>query len=176
MQNGQVQRLPDAMQNCCFVSEVKGVHGADEEILALADFDPMGTAVVDLDQWGAMLNGFEPVADSTAHIELLPSKPASSDLRCYRSSSSSAQLAVFSEIYYSPVWRAYIDGKPADYMRADYVLRAMVVPAGEHLIEFRNEAPRLHRLDRLTLCVSIFTLLAMVASVVLVYRRGRKQQ
>ena len=52
------------------------------------------------------------------------------------------QLAVFSEIYYAPGWQATIDGQPADHFRADWILRAMRVPAGEHTIvfEFRPQA------------------------------------
>ena len=93
----------------------------------------------------------------------------------YNSHSTSEQLAVFSEIHYEPDWFAYIDGKPAEYIRANYVLRAMVIPAGDHVIEFKNEAPRMHKLDNVTLIISIITLLAMVGAVVLVYRRKKEE-
>ena len=92
----------------------------------------------------------------------------------YESHSATEQLAVFSEIYYAPDWFAYIDGKPAEYLRANYVLRAMVIPAGDHVIEFKNEAPRMHKLDNITLIVSIITLLLMAGAVVLVYRKKEK--
>ena len=80
---------------------------------------------------------------------------------------------MFSETHYAPDWRAYIDGQPAEYIRANYVLRAMVVPAGDHVIEFRNEAPRLHRLDNVTLVVSLLSLLAMAGAIVFVYRKKK---
>ena len=53
----------------------------------------------------------------------------------YESQSSSDGLAVFSEIYY-PGWEATIDGKPANILRVDYILRALEIPAGTHVVEF----------------------------------------
>jgi uncharacterized membrane protein YfhO len=54
----------------------------------------------------------------------------------YTSKTSSEQLAVFSEIYYQPGWKASVDGQPAAHFRADWTLRAMLVPAGTHQIVF----------------------------------------
>jgi uncharacterized membrane protein YfhO len=57
----------------------------------------------------------------------------------YVSSSSAQRLAVFSEIFFDKGWNAYIDGKPVPYFRTDYVLRGMVIPPGDHMVEFRFE-------------------------------------
>ena len=167
MQNGQVQRLPEALGNCWFVNEVKAVGSPDEEILALNTINPAVTAVVDTSRLSLLSSHF--AVDSNDFIELEPTKPYNPDQLRYRSHSANERLAVFSEIYYKPDWFAYIDGKPAEYVQANYVLRAMVVPAGDHVIEFKNEAPRMHKLDNITMIVSIVTLLAMVCAVVLVY-------
>ena len=101
-------------------------------------------------------------------------KPYNPDYVVYKSKSSKDQLAVFSEVYYAPDWRAYIDGKPADYFRANYILRAMVIPAGEHKIEFKNEAPLLHKLDKIAIICSILFVLAVAGSLVLYYRKPKK--
>ena len=172
-QNGQVQRLPDdqVLGNCWFVQEVKPVGNANEEILALNDINPAVTAVIDTSKYSVQRSAFG--ADTTATIALEPQKEESADYRKYVSHSNSDQLAVFSEIHYAPDWRAYIDGKPAEYLCADFVLRAMFVPAGNHVIEFKNEAPLFHRLDNIGLIVSIITLLAMIAAIVLCYRPFR---
>lgn len=174
MQNGQVQRNPYALGSCWFVSEVKGVGSADEEILALNTLNPAVEAVVDTSRW--KVGSGKWMVDSLATIVLDNQGFESSDYRRYVSHSSCEQLAVFSEIYYKPDWFAYIDGQPADYIQADYVLRAMVVPAGDHVIEFRNEAPRLHKLDNITLIISILTLIAMVGTALLVYRKKKEDE
>ena len=165
-QDGNVQRNPDALGNCWFVNEVKAVGSPNEEILALNDLDPARTAVVDTSAFH--VSNLAISADSTATIALEPQRIASADYRKYVSHSSTDQLAVFSEIHYAPDWFAYIDGKPAEYFRANFILRAMLIPAGDHVIEFKNEAPRLHKLDTLNLIISIFTLLAIVGAAVFV--------
>ena len=170
VQNGQVQRNPEALGNCWFVREVKAVGSADEEIMALNSINPAVTAVVDTSLWTVG----QCMTDSTATIALELLGAQSADYRRYVSHSAVDQLVVFSEIHYAPDWFAYIDGKPAEYIRADYVLRAMVIPAGDHVIEFVNKAPRLHKLDTLTLIASILTLLTMAGSVVLVFRKRKK--
>ena len=172
LQNGQVQRFPDALGNCWFVQEVKPVGSPNEEILALNGIDPAVTAVVDTSKFSIQTSAFG--ADTTATIALEPQKEESADYRKYISHSNSDQLAVFSEIHYAPDWFAYIDGKPADYFRANYVLRAMFIPAGNHVIEFKNEAPLFHRLDNIGFVVSIITILLMAGAITLCYAPFRK--
>ena len=48
-------------------------------------------------------------------------------------------LLLLSEVYYPAGWNAYIDGKPAQIYRADYFLRALMVPKGVHEIEMKFE-------------------------------------
>ena len=84
------------------------------------------------------------------------------------------QLAVFSEVYYAPDWRAYIDGEPAEYIRANYILRAMVIPAGDHVIEFRCEAPGLYRLITVNIIFGILLVLAIAGGIFFVYRKKKK--
>lgn len=174
LQNGQVQRLPDALGNCWFVQEVKPVGNPNEEILALNNIDPAVTAVVDTSKFSIRASAFG--ADTTATIVLEPQKEESADYRKYIYHSNSDQLAVFSEIHYAPDWFAYIDGKPADYFRANYVLRAMFVPAGDHVIEFKNEAPLFNKLDNIGLIVSIITILLMAGGIILCYAPFRKKE
>ncbi len=128
-------RNPYAFGNAWFVPSIDVVENADEEILALDIKNPLDVAVVDK-RFSADINGFTPQVDSAASIVLDTYKP---NRLVYSSKSTSEQLAVFSEIYYQPGWKAYIDGNPADHFRADWTLRAMRIPAGEHEVVFEFE-------------------------------------
>lgn len=123
---------PFAYGNAWFVPEVKIVPNADAEIAALNEIDPRRIAVVD-ERFAADLEGFTPSSDSTAQIMLTAYRP---NRLTYISETATDQLAVFSEIYYQPGWRATIDGQPASHFRADWTLRAMIVPQGKHEIVF----------------------------------------
>ena len=125
-------RNPFAFGNAWFVDKVEVVENADAEIAALNTINPLTTAVVDK-RFANEVKGFTPQLDSTATITLDSYRP---NKLVYTTKTNSEQLAVFSEIYYQPGWEATIDGKPASHFRADWILRAMLVPAGEHQIVF----------------------------------------
>ncbi len=116
-----------------FVENVKIVENANAEITAVQNFSPDVTAVVD-QRFNDQIFKFE--KDTAAVIELTDYKP---NELTYQTKTNSDQLAVFSEIYYAKGWNAYIDGKLSPHLRADYVLRAMKIPAGEHKIVFKFE-------------------------------------
>jgi len=146
-----------AMGNAWFAKEIKMVDNADQEIDALKGFDPAQTTVVDK-RFADQLKGFNPVADSTAGIKLTEYKP--NKLK-YTYKTTADQLVVFSEIYYAKGWNAYIDGKITPHLRADYVLRAMVVPAGKHEIEFRFEPKVYFTGEKISFASSLLLILLM---------------
>lgn len=121
-----------AYGNAWFVREARTVENADAEMAALQSIDPRYTAVVDR-RFSSQLEGFTPDVDSTASIALLSYEPVK---LVYRTSAQSEQLAVFSEIYYPYGWQAFIDGQPVEHFRADWILRGLRIPAGEHRVEF----------------------------------------
>lgn len=127
-----VMQNPAALDNAWFVNNITMVNSPDEEINALSRFDPAGDAIVHK-EFSSYVSGFSPEKNGT--INLVSYRP---DLLKYQSNSSSDQLAVFSEIWYGPNkgWTAYIDGKEVPHIRANYLLRALKVPAGNHEIEF----------------------------------------
>jgi hypothetical protein len=176
--NGQggtaVQRNVAALGNAWFVDNYRLVNDPNAEILALNDFDPAQTAIVNK-EFAELLAGKDLALDSNSVIAPVHQQPYNPDYLQYKTKTNKEQLAVFSEIYYKPDWFAYIDGERAEYIRVNYVLRAMVVPAGEHTIEFRNEAPLLHKLDKVALAGSIIFVIIILGSIAMVIYNSRKK-
>ncbi|MFT3680383.1 MAG: YfhO family protein [Ferruginibacter sp.] len=124
---------PGALGNCWFVKGVKYVKGPVEEMKALDNFNPADTAVID-ESFKNNITAFTP-ADSASSIKQV----AFDNMQIkYESNSNAAHLAVFSEIFYKD-WNAYIDGNKVPVTKANYVLRALVIPAGKHTIDFKFE-------------------------------------
>ena len=130
-----VQKNPNALGNAWFVKNYKIVENADSEIAELSNFNPATELIVDK-RFANQVNGFIYKNDSSAYIKLNKYTPT---YLKYTSNSKFEELAVFSEIYYSKGWKAFIDGKLSPHFRANYVLRAMKIPEGKHTIEFRFE-------------------------------------
>ena len=129
------QMNPEALGNSWFVNEYKIVDNADQELDALTNFDPANTAIIDR-RFSGYLKDFTPSKDSFDQIRLTSYQPNALE---YQYHSTNTGLAVFSEIYYPNGWNVYIDGQATDHFRANYVLRAMILPAGDHKVEFRFE-------------------------------------
>jgi len=113
------------------VSTVKPVKSANEEIDALATINPKNTAVVDTTKFKPEKNSF--ILDSTSYIQQVSTN---TQKIVYKAELSANSLAVFSEIYYPKGWEVTVDGKVVNYFRANYILRALELPAGEHEIIF----------------------------------------
>ncbi|MFN7116098.1 MAG: YfhO family protein [Saprospiraceae bacterium] len=162
IQNQQTQQLDaqinmPALGNAWFVDNIQMVKTANEEIDALNTFEPASEAIIH-QEFSNYIANFDPQKDSSGTIKLLTYEP---DHLTYESNASSEQLAVFSEIWYGPNkgWNAYIDGKATEHIRANYILRALRVPAGKHKIEFKFE-PQIYKTG--TLISNIFSGLIVV--------------
>lgn len=169
LQGGQTAPLnnPFALGNAWFVDEVQYVGNANEEIEAIHGFNPLRTAIIDKKFESAI----KPMAsDSTATIELVAYEP--NHLK-YEVDSKNGGTVVFSEIYY-PGWQSTIDGQEVPHGRANYILRAMNVPAGKHVVEFKFDPKSLHVTENIAfIALGLLALLA-VAVIVLKVKAYRK--
>jgi hypothetical protein len=141
-----------------FVNSVLNVNSPIEELEKTCDADTRSTAVIDASKFKVA----SPNIDSSATITLLEEKP--NQLR-YESKSQANGLAVFSEIYYPKGWKASIDGKGAPILRADYIMRALEIPAGNHTIEFKFEPEAYTVGNKVTMASSWLVLLILLGSI-----------
>ena len=159
LQGGQTVPLlnPFARGNAWFVNDVKYVNSANEEIEAIHELDPARQAVVDK----KFQEAIQPMAsDSTATIQLVAYEP---NYLKYEVNSEKGGTVVFSEIYY-PSWQSTIDGQAVPHGRANYILRAMNVPAGKHTVEFTFDPASLHTTETIAfVALGLLVLLAVVA-------------
>lgn len=168
-QQGQTIPIPNpyAYGNAWFVNKVQYVGNANEEIDALNEINPLQTAIVDT-KFKEQLKGVtESFKDSLSTIRLTTYEP---NQLVYETSSPKDGVVVFSEIYY-PGWIATIDGQPADIARADYILRAMNVPAGKHTIEMRFDPKSLHVTEGIAYGAMA---LLLIGAIVLIVRERKK--
>ena len=154
--NGAPVSDPAPLGSAWFVNNFEIVENADAEIDALTGLNPANKAIIDK-RFEQYVSG--KTYQKNGSIELEISNP---NYLKYAFNSDSEQLTVFSEIYYDKGWDAFIDGEKAPYFRANYVLRALSIPAGKHTIEFKFE-PRSYFMGNKISYISsiIFVLLAL---------------
>jgi len=163
-------RNPAALGNAWFVEQVKMVENADQEMKAIENFVPATTAVVDK-RFEKDISAFKGGKNPASTIILTDYKP---NYLTYEAKNLTAnQLAVFSEIYYDKGWDAYIDGVKTPYARADYVLRALVVPAGNHKIEFKFEPKSYVTGEKVSLAGSVLLVLLIAGALFFEYRKKK---
>jgi len=158
---------PDALGNAWTVEQIRWVDNADEEIAALGRFNPAKEAIVDK-RFQPVLEGFTAQSDSTASIRLTGYEP---NHLVYEYQSQLPQMVVFSEIFYDKDWKSFIDREPAPHIRANYVLRAMAVPAGKHEIVFKFEPDSYVLGERIALISSIGMVLLILGVVAIEIRK-----
>ena len=137
------------------------IRWADSEMLEIAllqHVDTRYTAIVN-EKYKSEFADVEFAMDSSDYINLTF---AEGDTLKYTSSCKGNRMAVFSEIFYPKGWKAYIDGQKTSFFRCNYILRGMIVPSGNHEIEFRYE-PKSAEIGRIVSTSCNATLLAIIA-------------
>jgi len=165
-------RNPGALGNAWYVTSLKNAATANDECDAIGQVD-LATTIVVGDDFRQYVQGFKPAADGSV-ITLTSYAP---DVLTYKTQSSADGTVVFSEIYYPYGWKAYIDGKPADIFRANYLLRAMNIPAGQHEIrmEFRPDSIRKgNTISIICILIMYATVLGVIAGTLV--KRGRQRK
>jgi hypothetical protein len=158
---------------------------ADEEILSMkapsfgdttqpapGDFNARETAIV-RNTFASLLQGLQPGRDSSAQVKL--AKYGLNEIS-YTSSNPREGLAVFSDIWYPYGWKAYVDGKETPIIRANYVLRALRLPAGNHKIEFKFHPQKFYVGNTVAGISSALLYLLLIGAIIYFVRRKKDDE
>ncbi|NQW78794.1 MAG: YfhO family protein [Chitinophagaceae bacterium] len=159
----------DALGNVWFVKGIQVEKGPAEVMKRLDSFNPKDTAVIEEKDKIESLNNLE--YDENASIALVNNK---NDEINYTSSSTKKQLAVFSEIYYNLGWKAYIDNVETPIVKTNYVLRGLVVPAGNHAIRFEFKPITIKNSIIASTFASILLWICIATMIVIAFRNKQK--
>ena len=163
------QLNPGAFGNCWLVKGIKYVDNADQEMAALDNTDLRDTAVVE-NKYKSLITT-PPQYDSVAYIKLVENR---NDTINYRFSSAFPSFAVFSEVYYAEGWNVYIDGVKSNYVKTDYILRGMPIPAGNHEIQFRFEPKTFTTGRTISIIANILVALLIIGTIVFYIRKKKE--
>lgn len=123
---------PDALGNAWSVDSLLILDNPDELLNKLKDTD---ISKIALGLKNSISKDLPQTFDSKDLIKIEKVKNSSSHLT-YNYNALSEQLIVFSEIYYPSGWEVFIDGEKSNFFDINYLLRGMLIPGGEHEIEF----------------------------------------
>ena len=164
-----MRRNPTAAGHAWFVESVQFAKNADEEMKAINSFDPKKEAIVD-ERYKSLIDTTKiTVGGPTASIKLEKYHP---DHLVYSYSTPGDVIAVFSEIFYDKGWNMYVDNVKKPYFRADYVLRAAQLEAGNHKVEFKFEPVSYYTGEKISLAGSIL----LIASLGFAFYSGNKRK
>ncbi len=160
-----VFRNQSALGNAWLVNNVIKVESPDQAIARACEINPAEEAIVNTSQFDLQNNNFT----GSGSIELTEYQP--NQLTYQARLNGGAALAVFSEVYYPLGWEAFVDGEPVDYLRVNYILRGMELPAGEHIIEFRFKPDSYFVGNKVMMGSSVIILLFFISSLIFDIRR-----
>jgi hypothetical protein len=163
---------PNALGNAWFVEKPLFAENANKEISLMNSFNPSKEAIIGNSFKNQITKPSFPVLENEK-IELVSYQP---DELHYKYSAREEKLAVFSEIYYPAGWKCYIDGKESQYFRTDWVLRGMLVPAGDHEIKFTFRPVSYYTGNKVSLASSILLILLFAGYLYTKFNRKSKSE
>ncbi len=165
------QRNPGALGNAWFVEKIRKVPGPNEEMEALASFDPTVEAILDESKFSVSKTEFSKSANSKIALDSYKANEL-----IYSSDNESDGFAVFSEVFYPKGWKVSLDGNPVEMVRVNWVLRGLEIPAGQHKIEFKFEPSSYEVGNKISLASSLLIYLLVGAAIFLGYKKENNNE
>lgn len=165
----QYQVNPDALGNAWIPDSIFYVANADEEMTALDSLDTRHAAVADAKFKNILGTAHKAPGDTIYETQYAPNAIS------YKVNTANGGVAIFSEIYFPWGWTATIDGKEAPIGRANYVLRALNVPAGSHEITFRFDPQSLKVTNAISIVAVVIIYLICICALALLWHSRRSK-
>jgi hypothetical protein len=162
----------NALGNSWFAEKPVIVENANMEISLMNSFNPAKEAIIVNTFKNQILKASYPIQENDK-IELVSYQP---DEIHYKYTAREEKLVVFSEIYYPAGWKSYIDGRESQYFRTDWVLRGMVVPAGDHEIKFIFKPSSYYIGNKISLASSLLLILLCAGYFILKFKLKSKSE
>ena len=160
--------------NAWFVDNFKFVKTPDEEIKALETENLKRTAIINENNFDkSELPELSYSSDSTKYIKLTNYKP---DILEFEVKTNKTDFVVFSDIYYPKGWNAYIDGEPTTIYQTNYILRGLIIPAGNHTIKFEFKPAAIFTAQKIAFVSSIIVLLILLGGIYMIYKNSIKKR
>jgi hypothetical protein len=163
---------PSACGHVWFVNSLKYVKNADQEMAAIKDFSAKHEAIIH-EEFRRQISFIKRDSNNLGNSRIAL-RTYSPDHLTYQSSSTSQNIAVFSEIYYTKGWKMYIDGIEKPYFRANYILRAAQIPSGNHKIEFVFHPDSYYIGEKISLAGSCLLLLLLAGVMINGLKKSKK--
>jgi hypothetical protein len=178
MQTSEKEKVPVfnpyAMGNGWFVSNINWVDNADDELAAIGKVNLRNTAIVDK-RFRETLGG-DLTTKADAHTKKVKLVEYEANRLRYEVESANGGVIVFSDIYY-PGWKATVSGEETPIARANYILRAIRVPAGKHEIIMTFDPQTLHTTESIAYsALAILGFIALANITLLIYRKKKCQK
>ena len=168
----KIQRRSTATGNAWFVNKVTFVKDNAQEMQAISSFDPKNEAFIH-EEFKDKMKANSLNAPTNASISLVSYHP---DTMRYEYTSPTSALAVFSEVYYDAGWKAYVDGEETPIIRANYALRALQLPGGNHKVEFIFAPQSMKISETISLIASIILVLGLAFTIWYSYTQRNKKK
>ena len=168
---------PFAFGNAWIANDIKWVDTPNEEIDAIGTTELQNTAILHK-EFAQQVGNYRLTDSILPQIVLTEYQPNKLTYRFSGVSASSTTadyLVVFSEIWTSKGWKMYIDGQEQPLLRANYLLRAALVPSGEHEIVMEY-APKAYKTgNTVTFASSLIMILGLIGAILFTIKKKKQE-
>jgi hypothetical protein len=178
--NPNAQPFPNAnaLGNAWVVNDIRWVSTPNEEIDAIAETNLAHAAIINR-EFAQQVGNYQLTDSIVPEITLEDYQP---NKLCYKfrgvstGATDANYLVVFSEIWTEKGWKMYVDGQEQPLLRANYILRAALIPGGEHDIVMEY-APKAYKVgNTVSFVSSLIMILGLIGALIYTFKPKKEEK